>query len=135
MGYRELATFSETLPIAAHGRNGYNTSVQGAETERHRSRHQRVLGARPMAEAVSEMRRLALRRRLDLAVDESDGAYVVWSEEFRIHGVGDTPDAALRDFEQNVIAVYESYVEEPPDELSEGAKKLRHKLARAFLVR
>ena len=92
-------------------------------------------GAGPVAETAAEMRHLVLLQPLELTVEESDGAYVVWSQEFRVHGVGDTPDAALRDFEQNAIAVYESYVDESPDDLSEGAKKLRDKLVQAFQVR
>ncbi len=81
------------------------------------------------------MRQLVLRRSLQLVAEQSEGSYTVWNEEFRVHGAGETLEEAVRDFEQNLIAVYETYVEEPPDDLSTGAKKLRDRLAEAFQVR
>ncbi|MFQ5810077.1 MAG: hypothetical protein ACE5JM_10705 [Armatimonadota bacterium] len=91
--------------------------------------------AASVAEAAAERRQLVLRRPLQLTVEQSEGSYIVWNEEFSMHGVGETLEQALREFQENLIAVYESFVEGPPGELSDGAKKLRDSLAKAFQLR
>lgn len=86
------------------------SSTQAGESEPETFRHY-------MSSLSHEEHKLVLESGLSLAVDVEydDGQYSAYNEVYGVYGEGDTPFAAVRDFEQSFVEFY-LIVDQTPDE-------------------
>ncbi len=65
---------------------------------------------------------------LEVEFSIENGKHIAYNDHFGIYGLGDTREAARRDFEESFVEFYENVVDTPQESLGESAVKFRRTL-------
>lgn len=59
---------------------------------------------------------------------KEDGIWIVWNEEFLMHGAGETRDEAIEDFWISLDVIFEHYINTPDRDMTLDGLELKNKI-------
>ena len=81
-------------------------------------------------EIFSGMKGLSLIEPIEFTSDFRDGIWTIENEDFDIISMSPDYEECFRDFNEEVLFLYEEYGQEDDDKLTDGAKELKRKILR-----